>query len=467
MNSCVALLSVLCVLVAMRVGVMGPQFKIDAIPFKLSGEELPQLKQNNRLAQVEKVFQGELTAPEHYAFKDDWIYISRHTHEHTPNRVQTCPRSSALPTLTNFFFAPSCCPGLHDGRIVRTQSDASGSLSPLELVVYTGNPALADRDHPCGSPASEAVCGRPLGMAFDKRGKLIVADCYLGLIEVDVDAKTRTILIDQINGTPIYFTNSVVVGPNSGRIYFTDSTSRWRRREFIYEVMEGKPTGRVISYDPTTKATRVIADQIAFANGILVDPTESYLLVSELNRAQILRFDIREESLVDEPVHWDSRRDQDDERASVLIDNLPGINDNLSWAAPDADGALTLWIGCGTKRSRPFSTTDALSSHPMLRNILTWLVPQPLLLRVVPHIGLVLRVRVSNKKTLFNPKGWTIGTLLETLQDTNGKTIHLITGAYQHKEYLYLGSISDHIHFVPRIKWTDKNNTDTTWRSLV
>ena len=31
------------------------------------------------------------------------------------------------------------------------------------------------------------VCGRPLGMRFDNKGKLIVADAYLGIFRVNVD----------------------------------------------------------------------------------------------------------------------------------------------------------------------------------------------------------------------------------------------------------------------------------------
>lgn len=32
----------------------------------------------------------------------------------------------------------------------------------------------------------EAICGRPLGMHFDKDGRLYVADAYYGLFKVDI-----------------------------------------------------------------------------------------------------------------------------------------------------------------------------------------------------------------------------------------------------------------------------------------
>ena len=37
-----------------------------------------------------------------------------------------------------------------------------------------------------GAFEDEPVCGRPLGMRFDRDGYLIVADAYLGLYKVNV-----------------------------------------------------------------------------------------------------------------------------------------------------------------------------------------------------------------------------------------------------------------------------------------
>lgn len=357
------------------------------------------------------------------------------------------------------------CPvlGAHDGRIIRTRPSVDGKLTPLETIVYTGNPSLADREHPCGSHESEAICGRPLGMAFNDEGELIVADCYIGLISVNVTAKTKHLLLDRVDDVRVYFANSVVVGPKSGRIYLTDSSQRFRRRDFLYEVIESSTTGRVIVYDPKTKESKVLADEIAFSNGILVDPTESFLLVNELNRAQIVRFDLTKFDFDSGAViHWNQRRDVDDHAASVFIDNLPGFPDNLAWASKD-NGALTLWVGLGSKRTTPFSFIDSVSSYPKVRNFLVSLLPKTAFLKFVAKIGLVARIRVHSGATLFNPKGYTMGTIMETLQDPTGG-IHLITGAYEENGYLYLGSISDEINFLPRIPWTQKNATDESWR---
>lgn len=147
---------------------------------------------------------------------------------------------------------------------------------------------------------------------------------------------------------------------------------------------------------------------------------------------------------------------------SVFIQNLPGIPDNLMW---EADGAgQTFWVGCGTKRSAPFNVLDAAGPYPRVRNFLiNYVVPKHLILSLVERIGLLVRIRVQSKKTAFNPHGWAMGTILETLQDPTG-ALHLLTGAYEHAGFLYLGSISNHVDFLPRIKWNQANKTDDKWR---
>lgn len=39
---------------------------------------------------------------------------------------------------------------------------------------------------PCGGYYEEKLCGRPLGMKFDKKGNLYAADAYYGIWKVDI-----------------------------------------------------------------------------------------------------------------------------------------------------------------------------------------------------------------------------------------------------------------------------------------
>jgi hypothetical protein len=313
-------------------------------------------------------------------------------------------------------------------------------------------------------------------------------------LEVDVVARTKRVLLREVDGLPLYFANSVVVGPVSGKVYLTDSSQRWRRREFIYEVMESTPTGRLIAFDRQTGRANILVQDIAFANGLLVDPrAEAFLLFNELNRVRILRFDLNKHAATADPVDASAVLPTDgrplppnssSSPLSILISNLPGVPDNLAWeaaatassevsegveakrgsaASAAATGPLYLWTGCGTARTAPFSLTDALASWPSVRAVMAALLPKQLFLRLVPRIGLLLRLQID-EPVAGGSNSVPTAHIVESLQDPKGARTALLTGAYEHEGYLYIGSISHDVNFLPRIAWTAANRTDTTHR---
>jgi hypothetical protein len=87
------------------------------------------------------------------------------------------------------------------GNIVRMNPDGSAQ----EVFVNTG--------------------GRVLGFDFDTAGNLIAADAYKGLLSIS-QAKTVTVLTDQVNGSPIKYADAVVVARN-GKMYFSDASTRF------------------------------------------------------------------------------------------------------------------------------------------------------------------------------------------------------------------------------------------------
>lgn len=81
------------------------------------------------------------------------------------------------------------------------------------------------------NPNLEHVCGRPLGLRFnDKTGELFVADAYLGLLVVGPDDKFATPIAKQAQGVEFHVTNGLDIDPDSGAVYFTDSSMRFQRR---------------------------------------------------------------------------------------------------------------------------------------------------------------------------------------------------------------------------------------------
>lgn len=236
--------------------------------------------------------------------------------------------------------------GLESGRILRMGADGSGQ-------------------QPFGNTG-----GRPLGMAFDAAGKLIVADAIKGLLSVGGDGRVE-VLADKVAGVPMRFVDAVAVAAN-GKIYFTDASTRFGPAQWgstleaaTLDILEQSATGRVLEYDPASKAVRVVAHGLSFANGVVLSRDEASLFVSESGRYRVWKIAVAAEQL-------DVARPS--AQASVLFDNLPGYPDNLTRGESGR-----LWLGFGGQRN----DLDAMAQHPFLRSMvlriprLLWNKPKP------------------------------------------------------------------------------------------
>lgn len=74
-------------------------------------------------------------------------------------------------------------------------------------------------------------------------------------------------------GTPFKFLDNFDVAAD-GKIYMTDASLKYEQHEFFMDIFEGKPYGRVYVYDPQTKATELLLDNLYFPNGIQVSPDQ-------------------------------------------------------------------------------------------------------------------------------------------------------------------------------------------------
>ena len=101
----------------------------------------------------------------------------------------------------------------------------------------------------------------------------------------------------------------------------------------------------------------------------------------------------------------------DDWAKYELVTNLPCIPDNLSLAPPgeEPEGAerttegsrsLSVWVGCASKRARPFSNLDFMGSLPSVRRLMAAVMYAldcvQLLYLLAPSAGLVLRIRLPD-----------------------------------------------------------------------
>lgn len=269
--------------------------------------------------------------------------------------------------------------GTRDGRIVRLRLPESRP----ETFATTG--------------------GRPLGLRFDRDGNLLVCDSYKGLVSIDPGGRA-TVLAAEAEGVPFRFTNNLDVA-SDGRVYFTDASAGFGQDEYLYDLLEARPHGRLLRYDPASKRTEVVLRGLYFANGVAISRDQAFVLVNETYRYRITRLWLRGPRAG---------------AAEVFTDDLPGFPDNLD---PSPRG--TYWVALFTVRN---DVMDALHPHPFAKRLLARL-PRFLWPKPAPY-GLVLEIDGE-------------GRLLRSFHDPEGRRVPLITTAREHDGTLYLGTL-DH-----------------------
>lgn len=285
--------------------------------------------------------------------------------------------------------------GLDDGRIMRLQADGT-------------SPQVFSNTH-----------GRPLGLAFDPNGNLIVADAIKGLLSIAPDGSV-SVLTTGADGVPFGCTNDLDVAAD-GTIYFTDASSKFPLSNFTADILEHGPNGRLLAYDPKTKTTRTILSHLCFANGVAVSPDQSFVLVVETGEYRVHRVWLNKgptEVVVVQSRSWIGGPKYG--TSEIFIDNLPGFPDGIS-----SNGRDKFWLALVTPRDK---TLDKLLPHPFLRKVVMRL---PKLLQPAPKrysfiLGLDLNGRVT-----------------DNLQNGSPDCYAQIANAVERQGSLYFGSIGE------------------------
>lgn len=167
--------------------------------------------------------------------------------------------------------------------------------------------------------------GRPLGLRFDKHKNLIVCDSYSGLLSINPQGKI-TVLATSADGVPFKFTDALDIAED-GTIYFTDASSKYGQNEYLYDLLESRPHGRFLSYDPASGQIEVLLKNLYFANGVALSQREDFVLINETYRYRIVRYWLKGPKV---GTH------------ETFIDNLPGFPDNISSNIKERFGWLCL-----------------------------------------------------------------------------------------------------------------------------
>ena len=105
--------------------------------------------------------------------------------------------------------------------------------------------------------------GRPLGLHFDQNQNLVVCDAYKGLLSIN-PAGQINVLTTSVNGVPFGFVDDVDIA-SDGKIYFTDASSKWNQDNYKMDLLETRPYGQFLVYDPQNGSTTTLIDKMYFA----------------------------------------------------------------------------------------------------------------------------------------------------------------------------------------------------------
>jgi len=296
--------------------------------------------------------------------------------------------------------------GVSDGRVLRYDGPELG-WTTFAYTSTNRSEVCAPKSPVAPNLAFEHVCGRPLGLRFNKKtGDLWIADAYFGIMKVGPEGGQAEVVLSEIDGKPLMFTNDLDFD-EEGVLYFTDSSTKWQRKVFLLSILEGDVTGRFIKFNPDTKEIKVLIDNLGFPNGVAISKDGSFVLVAETLKSRMHRYWVKGEKAGTNDVFVD----------------LPGWPDNVR-----CNEAGDFWVAIHSRRMK---TQEFLNTQPWLRALIVRLpIPTKIVYGILigkPH-GMVVRVGVDGK-------------VQEVLEDQEGKVVKLVSEVEEHDGKLYLGSV--------------------------
>lgn len=290
--------------------------------------------------------------------------------------------------------------------ILDRQDRVYGSTRDGNIIRFSG-PKLERRE------VFAHIGGRPLGMQFDKDENLIVCVAGMGVYGVKPD-RTVFKVTDETNRTwyklnddsRLRMADDLDIAPD-GKIYFSDCTTRYEMTTNALDIVEGRPNGRVVCYDPVTRKTWTVINHFYFPNGICVSHDGQSIFIASTTLCQIYRY-------------WIAGPRKGE--LEVAIEELPGNPDNINRAS---DG--TYWLALVGIRSPAF---DLASRKPGFRLRMVKQVPGDEWLAPGLNHGCVVR---------FNEAG----EVLESFWDPTGISHSTLTSMREHRGYLYLGGLEN------------------------
>nr|KAI8743107.1 adipocyte plasma membrane-associated protein [Biomphalaria glabrata] len=254
-------------------------------------------------------------------------------------------------------------------------------------------------------------CGQLTSLRRDpSTGDLIALDTDKGLFRIKNDTGTfeQIYSVDvPVNGRPPVHLNDLVV-TKDGIIIMSDSSDAHEFGADVYIGMEGRTSGRLISFVPSTGVIReFLPNVMAFPNGLELTP-EGNLLVAETGRVRILRVSLQRATWL---------------QVSVFAQNLPGLPDNIR-----ASDRGTYWVGMSyVRHSRSQNPMDRYAGDAYYRQMGAATMSYQSLQNMFSKYGMAVELNAA-------------GAIIKSLQDPSGQTISMVTEVNEFGGVMNIGS---------------------------
>ncbi|KAK3734858.1 hypothetical protein RRG08_038886 [Elysia crispata] len=259
--------------------------------------------------------------------------------------------------------------------------------------------------------ANLAQCGYLTSIRVDPNGLLLVLDAYRGLFRVNPANGATEVLWQSsqaVNGRVSRYLNGMVVAPD-GNIFMSDSSDKFDIANDIYIIMEGRPSGRILLFNPTTRvAAEVLKDVFVYPNGLEITADGTRLLISESGRARILSMSL-------EPATF--------RQITTFADNLPGLPANVRRSARG-----TYWVALWFVRYAGIpNSMDILSNNVQARTRTVYSVSADQIRSFYPKYGIVVELDGA-------------GRIVGSLHDPTGMVFSAMSEATENEGLLYIAS---------------------------
>ncbi|WP_370182171.1 ABC transporter permease [Rhodococcus wratislaviensis] len=254
--------------------------------------------------------------------------------------------------------------------------------------------------------------GFPCGHVWDAEGRLVVAVGGMGIYRIGNDGEPELVAnkvtrspLSLIDDSGLRAIDDLDVAPD-GSIYASDFSTRTNTADFLLELVEFRPNGRVIRVTPDGK-TEVVVSNYVFPNGICTAHDGESILIASTGLCRVDRL-------------WISGPKTG--QLEPVLENLPGYPDNINRSS---DG--NYWMPLCAMRTQ---MSDLLGKYPAVRRRMTrevsvdnWVVSQ---------LNVSCVIKFSDR-----------GEILSVLWDESMENYPMVTAAKERDGALYLCGVSN------------------------